>query len=608
MKYKINTDQKALFNKFFPVFVLLATIILGAIFWSYFMFEVDNDIKDGEMRHQSILQIQSKEITSSIEDLFIDLQEISARDKIKDYVAEQNRENRDEVIASLSRYMKRKRYYNRIVLLTPYTKKSLVIESINDSIQNTFHQELDLNINDRINKINKIVKYKYKISKIRLLKTPDKLDDIDHYAISISSTIETPNGDIAILSLSCSLKEIVAKMKNDKQILLNNRRVSGKTFLVDTQGKLSFNVDSTAIPTTPNNKYCCSFLSNYNKQADRFAGQQSGSFVSEIGFFNYNTINFGHILEELLIENKVEYNKENIPQNIEYKLISYIPEANYSDYNTHKLSRLIVTYLIILFLLIIISYLSATALSNKIFNQILLKRSAKKLHDANTTKGKFINILAHDLKNPIMTIQGFSTILQNDDPCFTKEQKSNYARLILQSSKGMLQLIEDVLAWSKSQSGELTIHKSRIDVAKQINSSLELIELQAIKKEITIIKEFDNDIMIDVDNNMFLAIIRNLVSNAIKFSHRGKFIKIKTDIHDNHCRIMIKDNGVGISQKNLNKLFDVGEKHYTKGTENEKGTGLGLVLCKEFINKNSGTINIKSQVERGTTITILFPL
>lgn len=604
MKYQINADQKALFNKFFPVFVLLATLILGAIFWSYFMFEVDTDIKNGEMRHQSILQIQAKEISSSIENQFMDLLEIASRPSISNYI-EQKRAT-DKVLDEFTTYLKRKRNYNRINILIPEQKKLFQVDYTNNKIESRTITQVDLQSNGRGKKIRELLKHKYSISKIRPLTQAKK--DSQHFAITLATTIEDNTKRIGILSLSSSFDITLRKMRKDKQILFDNQKVLGRTFIIDHSGFTIYDIDNI-------NQYClqdsiarCEFLKNYLRQRDRFNVTKSGSFISEIGFFNYTTINFGEILEKLLIENQFEYNQANIPYEIKYKIVSYIPKDSYKMYSAHRISRLILIYLIILFLLIIISYLSATALSNKIYNQILLRKSAKKLKEANNAKDKFIKILAHDLKNPIMSIQGFSTIIHEDDPSFTKDQKNNYARLIFQSTKGMLQLIDEVLAWSKSQNGELEIQSEKIHVGETIDKALNLNGLQAIKKELTLLKEYEDKLYIKTDKNMFITIIRNLVSNAIKFSHRGKYIKIKSQKEGKMCKITIKDNGVGISDKQLKKIFQIGEKTHSKGTENEKGTGLGLVLCKEFIDKNNGEIFIDSQVNRGTTITLLFPL
>lgn len=604
MKYQINTDRKALFNKFFPVFVLLATIILGAIFWSYFMFEVDNDIKNGEMRHQSILQIQAKELSSSIENQFMDLLEIASRPNISNYI--EQRRTTEKIIDEFTTYLKRKRNYNRINILVPGQKKLFQVDYTNDTIQSRTLTQVDLNKNGRNRKIEELFQHKYSISKIKpLLQSEDKPQ---HFAIALATTIENETKEKAILSLSSSFDITLKKMRRDKQILFDNQKVLGRTFIIDHHGIKVYDIDNVKQYCTHDSISTCTFLKSYLKQKDRFDKTESGSFISKKGFFSFTTINFGAILEQLLKENHYQYDKKNLPYDIEYKIVSYIPEDSYKLYGSQRISRLIVIYLVILFLLIIISYLSATALSNKIYNQILLRKSSKKLKEANNAKDKFIKILAHDLKNPIMSIQGFSTIIHEDDPAFSKEQKNNYARLILQSTKGMLQLIDEVLTWSKSQNGDLKINSEKISVNETIDKALNLIGLQAIKKEITILKDLEENLYINTDRNMFITVIRNLTSNAIKFSHRGKYIKIESLRNGNMCEIRIKDNGVGISEKQLKKIFEIGEKTHTKGTENEKGTGLGLVLCKEFIDKNNGEITIDSQIDRGTTITLIFPL
>ncbi|QZE14683.1 HAMP domain-containing histidine kinase [Halosquirtibacter laminarini] len=602
---RIKNDQKGLFNKFFPTFVLFATVILGIIFWSYFVLEADKNIKGSEMRNQSLLQVQAKEITTTIEDLFMDLNEISSRSIIINYLDTPNKAHKAILEKKISTYLKKKKLYNSIQIINPQKNRYLSITYTNNQFTLT-----ERNIKDSdytAQELNPGETTGVQISQIHSLEDIKKCSNLCNKAITISMYVFNARREPSILSLSCSFQNILDKMRNDKQILHYNENTIGRLFMISENEDNVFDIDNNLVinkykENTPPIPYSVIQRIELEKK------QQNGSFITKDGFVNFFSINLGETLKNTLIGNKIGFDLSKKFGNHEYKLVSLISIDQYHEIRSKELSRLVAIYLVILFLLIIISYLAAMTLSNRIYNQTLLKKSAKKLTEVNNTKDKFIKILAHDLKNPIMTIQGFSYIIKNDDPSFSSEQKKHYAEIIVQSTQNMVQLIDDVLAWSKSQNGALIVNKTITQVNSVIESTIEILKPQALKKEININCEFKNNISLEIDQNMLISIIRNLTSNAIKFSFRGSTITIKTQTNGDFCEILIIDHGVGITPSVQKKLFNVGEKIYSKGTENEKGTGLGLILCKEFTLKNSGKIDIISKPNEGTTIQLIFPL
>ncbi len=251
-----------------------------------------------------------------------------------------------------------------------------------------------------------------------------------------------------------------------------------------------------------------------------------------------------------------------------------------------------------------------------VFNDITSQKKAEqklidseiKLRELNATKDKFFSIIAHDLKNPFNDIIGFTQLLALNINKYDNNKIEKFADIIHQSSKLAYSLLENLLDWSRTQTGTLQFRPEKLLLNHIINENIELLTSTAKNKGIKIYSELDSDIYVLADKNMLKTIIRNLISNAIKYTNIGGFINIKNYIDKKFVEVSITDNGIGISSDNINKLFRIDEGFSTTGTENEKGTGLGLILCKEFVERNGGKIWVKSEEEKGSTFTFTLPL
>jgi PAS domain S-box-containing protein len=237
----------------------------------------------------------------------------------------------------------------------------------------------------------------------------------------------------------------------------------------------------------------------------------------------------------------------------------------------------------------------------------MLKLNEKRLKELNETKDTFFSIIAHDLKSPFNSIMGFSEILaeqiQEKDYAGIEE----YAKIIQDSSKRAMNLLMNILEWSRIQTGRISFNPENIDLNQLVDEIIDLLNDSALQKQITIHKILSADIRVFGDHEMLGTIFRNLISNAIKFTYpAGKITVSMVESIDNY-NFSVKDNGVGIEPEHLAKLFGIGEKITTHGTENEKGTGLGLILCKEFIEKHGGKIWVKSEVTKGSTFSFSLP-
>jgi signal transduction histidine kinase len=226
----------------------------------------------------------------------------------------------------------------------------------------------------------------------------------------------------------------------------------------------------------------------------------------------------------------------------------------------------------------------------------------------NAGKDRFMSILAHDLKSPFNTILGFSEVLTDDASHLSVNEICDIAKRIHKSTLDTYNLLEEILTWARIQSGKIPFNPKRINLVDICNNILEILGPSAKNKNITISYPASGEILLFADMEMIKTILRNLVSNAIKFSNDGGKISISAESAESKVIIKVSDNGIGIDPDNSVKLFDMAQIYTTPGTFNETGTGIGLLLCKEFVERHGGTIWLQSEVGKGSDFLFTLPL
>ncbi len=239
-----------------------------------------------------------------------------------------------------------------------------------------------------------------------------------------------------------------------------------------------------------------------------------------------------------------------------------------------------------------------------------LIESEKKLKELNATKDKFFSIIAHDLKNPFNALIGFSNLLLNDYNDFDDQTREKFIKEINSSSVNTFKLLENLLTWSRSQMGGIEYSPEKLHLNTLISDAISSNIAMANKKEILLLRNVTDNEMIFGDVNMIDTVLRNIISNAIKFTPKSGKVIISTEKQkdSSFIDISILDTGVGIPKDKINDLFRIDKNVSTVGTEKETGTGLGLILCKEFVKKNGGKINVKSEEGKGSEFIISLPV
>lgn len=236
-----------------------------------------------------------------------------------------------------------------------------------------------------------------------------------------------------------------------------------------------------------------------------------------------------------------------------------------------------------------------------------LDKQRKALEEINITKDKFFTIIAHDLKNPFNTVIGLSELLMERFDTYDTAKIKDFIFQINKFSNNAFNLLDNLLQWAKSQTGKIKIDPQTIDIFDLANENLNLYKVTAAKKGIHLTSVVDIGLFVYADKNMISTVIRNLISNAIKFTPKGGEIKLMASAKDAFIHFTIADTGIGISGENLRRLFKIEDNVTTLGTEDEVGTGLGLIICKEFVEKNGGTISVESTLNEGTQFTFSIP-
>ena len=237
----------------------------------------------------------------------------------------------------------------------------------------------------------------------------------------------------------------------------------------------------------------------------------------------------------------------------------------------------------------------------------LIEKSEQELRLLNASKNKFFSIIAHDLKNPLHNVMGYSFLLSKDYDKFTEEERRKFATDINQSTNNIFRLLQNLLEWSRSQTGRLNFSPIEIQFKRILDNALSVLHSMANQKQIRLICSHDPNLQVFADPLMIETVLRNLISNAIKFTPENGSIKIEAKNTGNEVLVSVKDTGIGLSEADLANLFRIDSKVKRKGTNNEDGSGLGLVLCKEFVDKNNGTIWAESSPGKGSSFYFSIP-
>ncbi len=259
-------------------------------------------------------------------------------------------------------------------------------------------------------------------------------------------------------------------------------------------------------------------------------------------------------------------------------------------------------------LLVLFLYISNKRSTRKlrVINQKVQEQNAQ-LQELNATKDKFFSIISHDLKGPLNSLTSFSGLLINHTDSLSKEEIQVLAKDLDKSVKNLFNLLENLLEWSRSQTGNIEFKGERFDLASLLDLNTQLLKQQAATKNISLVNTNTEPMPVNVHKHSVNTVIRNLVSNAIKFTPAGGTITLGVKKNGQTLEVSVADTGVGMSKEVMDKLFRIDTKMTTKGTADEKGTGLGLILCKDFIEKNGGRIWVESEVGKGSIFRFTLP-
>lgn len=243
----------------------------------------------------------------------------------------------------------------------------------------------------------------------------------------------------------------------------------------------------------------------------------------------------------------------------------------------------------------------------RVATQMKISKQTQELKELNAAKNKFFSIISHDLRTPFTTIIGFSNLLENRIDELDKPTIKEFTSIIQHSSKQAVAMLTNLSEWSRTQTGRMSFNPQPFNFKMVLDSVIDMLSETARLKSIRVTAEIAELPEVAADTEMIATVLRNLLSNAIKFTNAGGFITVSAIPYQQGLKVSVADNGVGIDAQNLDKLFRIDQNLSTLGTEKEEGTGLGLILCKEFIEKHHGKLWVESEVGQGSTFCFTIP-
>lgn len=349
------------------------------------------------------------------------------------------------------------------------------------------------------------------------------------------------------------------------------------------------------------------FMSDYNAARKDFASAYS--YLNKSKQINDSILNAETTEKVSQIQYRYEIakreadNEHLVKQNLDKEL----------QLSKKNLFLYVLSAILLLIVLLAIVLVSQNRIRKKVNKQLtdknkLIGQQKDELLKLNASKDKFLSILAHDIKNPLSSIQGISDLLVNDYDTLSNKDKRGFTQDINTLSLSLFEIINTLLTWSTSQSGMIAFRPKPFLMAELCRKSVRNLQTVAKQKDILLICRTDESLSVMADENMILSVLHNLISNAIKYSFHGANIFLETQRLEGFAQISVIDSGTGLTPNIQAKLFQYDQHFLKKGTAGETGTGLGLILCKDFVEKNGGTIRVESIVDKGSTFIFTLPL
>ncbi|WP_195715158.1 sensor histidine kinase [Ancylomarina sp. 16SWW S1-10-2] len=353
------------------------------------------------------------------------------------------------------------------------------------------------------------------------------------------------------------------------------------------------------------NKKELTFQNRYPAEWLKIQNEDASQFINEKGLFTFKTI---YPLKGVQIKQKkhssslVSSDKKLVSSHYNWKIVSYTPldELYLKRDRTRKYFGLLMTFLFVS--LLAVSYRLAKA-------QHYRREALKSLKISNDTKDKFFSIISHDLRSPFNSLLGFTDMLIKNYDTFSDEERMSIIETLNASSKTTYLLLENLLSWSSSQTGSIKFAPQKIEIKDLVQEIILLSKSTADKKHIDLVDNTEDNQFVYADKNMLSTVLRNLITNAMKFTEsNGKvIISSERSTKKGFVKISVMDTGIGIPANIIDNLFLLDKNISTLGTDAEKGSGLGLILCKEFIEKQGGEIYVESEVGKGSQFKLILP-
>lgn len=346
------------------------------------------------------------------------------------------------------------------------------------------------------------------------------------------------------------------------------------------------------------------FSTFYINAWEKIKELESSQFETEQGLFTFKTIYpliKGQKSSNLSIKAPETKEAQKYYKDYYWKIVSFVPSNTlYFKQNERR------QYVALLLAFFSLSLLYISWRLAKV--QRSRAKALASLKVSNETKDKFFSIIAHDLKGPFNVLFGFSNILKTKIDEKDIINIAKYNKIINSTLKNTYDLLDNLLKWSMSQTNRMDYNPESIILFELVNDAFNLLKSQADKKEVQLENRVPEDLKLIADKNMIGTVLRNLLSNSLKYSNTNGTIKVAASITDSYIRCTITDTGVGMSDNKVKTLFSLSDVTSTPGTHNEKGTGLGLILCKELIEKHKGTIGLRSELGKGSSFWFEIPI